>query len=187
MSVADLYAAGPGTGEEASGARVPPQDVAAEQSVLGAMLLSKDAIDPAVDVLQGRDFYRPVNELIFDTIVDLANRGEPADAITVGAELTRRGELGRVGGAPYLHTLVAGVPVAASVDFYAEIVREKAILRRLIQVGDRIASFGWAEQGEIADVVDRAQKEVLDVDGASGSDDYHTVAELMDLTIQEID
>jgi replicative DNA helicase len=187
VSVADLYAAGPEAGEETSGARVPPQDVAAEQSVLGAMLLSKEAIDPAADVLQGRDFYRPVHELLFDTIVDLANRGEPADAITVSAELTRRGELGRIGGAPYLHTLVAGVPVAASVDFYAEIVREKAILRRLIQVGERIASFGWAEQGELSEVVDRAQKEVLDVDGASGSDDYHTVAELMDHTIQEID
>ncbi|MFZ0142523.1 MAG: DnaB-like helicase N-terminal domain-containing protein, partial [Aeromicrobium sp.] len=187
MSVADLYAAGPEVGEEESGARVPPQDVAAEQSVLGAMLLSKEAIDPAVDMLQGRDFYRPVHETLFDTIVDLASRGEPADAITVSAELTRRGELSRVGGAPYLHTLVAGVPSTASVDYYAEIVREKAILRRLIQVGDRISGFGWAEQGEIAEIVDRAQKEVLDVDGASGGDDYSTIAELVGPTIQEID
>ena len=187
VSVADLYAAGPEAGEEASGARVPPQDIDAEQSVLGAMLLSKEAIDPAADVLQGRDFYRPVHELLFDTIVDLATRGEPADAITVSAELTRRGELGRIGGAPFLHTLVAGVPTAASVDYYAEIVREKAILRRLIQVGDRIAGFGWSEQGEIAEIVDRAQKEVLDVDGASGSDDYTTIAELVGPTIQEID
>src|SRR5688500_6070110 len=155
-------------------------------SVLGAMLLSKDAIDSAADILQGRDFYRPNHELIFDTIVDLATRGEPADAITVSAELTRRGELGRIGGAPYLHTLVAGVPVTASADFYAEIVREKAILRRLIQVGDRIAGFGWAEQGEIAEIVDRAQKEVLDVDGASGSDDYRSIADLIGPTIDEI-
>ena len=187
MSVADLYAASPEADEDAHGGRVPPQDVAAEQSVLGAMLLSKQAIDPAADVLQSRDFYRPAHELVFDTIVDLANRGEPADAITVAAELQRRGELARVGGAPYLHTLVAGVPVAASVDFYAEIVREKAILRRLIEVGQRIAGFGWAEQGEIAEIVDRAQAEVLEVDGASGSDDYQTVATLMDATIQEID
>jgi replicative DNA helicase len=187
VSVADLYATSPESDEDATGARVPPQDVAAEQSVLGAMLLSKQAIDPASDVLQSRDFYRPAHEMVFDTIVDLANRGEPADAITVGAELQRRGELARVGGAPYLHTLVAGVPVAASVDFYAEIVREKAILRRLIEVGQRIAGFGWAEQGEIADIVDRAQAEVLEVDGASGSDDYQSVAALMDQTIQEID
>ena len=78
-------------------------------------------------------------------------------------------------------------PVAASVDFYAEIVREKAILRRLIEVGDRIAAFGWSEQGELSEIVDRAQKEVLDVDGASGSDDYTPLSELMDRTIQEID
>lgn len=187
MSVADLYAAGPEVGDDTSGARVPPQDIIAEQSVLGAMLLSKDAIDPATDVLQGRDFYRPSHELVFDTISALAMRGEPADAITVGAELGRRGELARVGGAPYMHTLVAGVPVTASIDYYAEIVREKAILRRLISVGERIAGFGWAEQGEIAEIVDRAQAEVLEVDGASGSDDYRTIAELIGPTIQEID
>ncbi|MGH3457301.1 replicative DNA helicase [Aeromicrobium sp.] len=187
MSVADLYAAAPDAGEDTSGARVPPQDIIAEQSVLGAMLLSKDAIDPATDALQGRDFYRPSHELVFDTITALALRGEPADAITVGAELGRRGELARVGGAPYLHTLVAGVPVTASIDYYAEIVREKAILRRLISVGERIAGFGWAEQGEIAEIVDRAQAEVLEVDGASGSDDYKTIAELIGPTIQEID
>ncbi len=187
MSIADLHAADSGPDEEAPGARVPPQDVAAEQSVLGAMLLSKEAIDPATDVLEGRDFYRPAHELVFETVASLASRGEPADAITVAAELQRRGDLGRVGGAPYLHTLVAGVPVAASVDFYAEIVREKAILRRLIQVGQRIAGFGWAEQGEIADIVDRAQAEVLDVDGASGSDDYQSLAELIPSTIDEIE
>jgi len=186
VSVADLYAAGPEAGEEASGARVPPQDVAAEQSVLGAMLLSKEAIDTAADMLESRDFYRPANELIFDTIVNLATRGEPADAITVSAELTRRGEIGRVGGAPYLHTLVAGVPTAASADFYAEIVHEKAILRRLIQVGERIAGFGWSERGEITEIVDRAQAEVLDVDGASGSDDYRVIADLIGPTIDEI-
>ncbi|WP_304438646.1 DnaB-like helicase C-terminal domain-containing protein, partial [Aeromicrobium sp. Leaf272] len=145
------------------------------------------AIDPAADLLEGRDFYRPAHEAIFETIVDLAQRGEPADAITVSAELQRRGDLTRVGGAPYLHTLVAGVPIASNVDYYAEIVREKAILRRLIEVGQKIAGLGWAETGEIAEIVDRAQAEVLDVDGSSGTDDYRVISELMAQTIQEID
>ncbi len=187
MSVAELYEAAPDPGEDAGSGRVPPQDLAAEQSVLGAMLMSKLAIDPASDVLDGRDFYRPAHELIFDTIVDLANRGEPADAITVAAELQRRGEVGRIGGAPYLHTLVAGVPIAANVDFYADIVHEKAVLRRLVEVGQRIAQLGQAGQGEVSEIVDRAQKEVLDVDGTKQAEDYSSVSDLMSITIDEIE
>ncbi len=184
MSVSDLYEPEP---DSAADAHVPPQDVAAEQSVLGAMLLSKNAIDPAADTVQGRDFYRPAHELIFDTIVGLATRGEPADAITVAAELQRRGEVARVGGAPYLHTLVSGVSIAANVDYYAHIVREKAILRRLVQVGQRIAQLGQAGQGELEDIVDRAQAEVLDVDGSRGADDYRLISELIPGTIDEIE
>ena len=187
MSVTELYEAASEPGEDAGSGRVPPQDLAAEQSVLGAMLMSKLAVDPAADILDGRDFYRPAHELIFDTIVDLANRGEPADAITVAAELQRRGEIGRIGGAPYLHTLVASVPIAANVDFYADIVHEKAVLRRLVEVGQRIAQLGQAGQGEVSDIVDRAQKEVLDVDGSKQGEDYNTVSSLMTMTIDEIE
>lgn len=187
MSVTDLYAADVEPDDDHGPGRVPPQDLPAEQSVLGAMLLSKQAIDPATDILAGRDFYRPAHELIFDTIGSLAQRGEPADAITVAAELQRRGELARIGGAPYLHTLVAGVPIASNVDFYAEIVREKAILRRLVEVGGKIAALGYAEQGEITDIVDRAQAEVLDVDGSNKAEDYRKIGDLMDYTIDEID
>lgn len=186
MSVSDLYPEAP---EEERGApsRVPPQDIPAEQSVLGAMLMSKQAIDPASDVLQGRDFYRPAHELVFEVITDLAGRGEPADAITVAAELQRRGEIVRVGGAPYLHTLVASVPIATNVDYYAQIVREKAVLRRLIEVGQKIAGLGWAEEGEVEHLVSTAQAEVLDVDGGSGTDDYRAIADLMPRTVQEIE
>src|SRR6478609_11699591 len=123
IAVPDDYGSGGGAG------RVPPQDEGAEQSVLGAMLLSKDAIADVVEVVRGSDFYRPAHELIYDAVLDLYGRGEPVDAITVSAELTRAGDLARVGGAPYLHTLVAGVPVAANAGYYAGIVREKAILR----------------------------------------------------------
>ena len=184
MSVADLYEPEPDDGAEAF---APPQDVAAEQSVLGAMMLAKAAIDPANDLLTGRDFYRPAHELIFDTIVDLSSRGEPADAITVAAELQRRGEVARIGGAPYLHTLVSGVSIAANVDYYAQIVREKAILRRLVEVGQRIAQLGQAGQGELADIVDRAQADVLAVDGSKGASDYRVISELIAPTIDEIE
>src|SRR3954466_7190907 len=97
--------------------RQPPQDVQAEQSVLGGMLLSKDAIADVVEILRSGDFYRPAHATIFDAIIDLFGRGEPADAITVAAALDQRQELSRVGGAPYLHTLLNSVPTAANAAY----------------------------------------------------------------------
>ncbi|NCW35378.1 MAG: replicative DNA helicase, partial [Actinobacteria bacterium] len=86
--------------------RTPPQDLVAEQSVLGGMLLSKDAIADVVEIIRERDFYRPAHELIYDAIIDLYGRGEPVDPVTVSAELTKRGDMAKAGGAPYLHTLL---------------------------------------------------------------------------------
>ena len=185
MAVADEYSRPQATAPEYD--RQPPQDVAAEQSVLGGMLLSKDAIADVVEVLHGADFYRPAHQVIFDCILDLYGRGEPADAITVSAELTRAGDLARVGGAPYLHTLVAGVPVAANAGYYAGIVREKAILRRLIDAGTKIVQIGYAAEGQVDDVVDRAQAEVYAVTDKRTSEDYAPLADIMELTIDELE
>ena len=102
------------TSPVSAGDRTPPQDMAAEQSVLGAMMISKDAIADVVEVVRGTDFYRPTHEMIHDAIIDLYGRGEPADMVTVADELSKRGELQRIGGAPYLHTLLASVPIAAN-------------------------------------------------------------------------
>jgi len=153
----------PDTGGSGSLVRTPPQDLAAEQSVLGGMLLSKDAIADVVEVLRGPDFYRPAHELVYEAILDLYGRGEPADAVTVSAELVKRGEMGRVGGAPYLHTLLQSVPTAANAGYYARIVRETAILRRLIEAGTKIVQLGYAGDGDADDIVDAAQAEVYGV------------------------
>jgi replicative DNA helicase len=174
-------------GREPQIGRTPPQDENAEQSVLGAMLLSKDAIADVVEVLRGADFYRPAHELVFDSILDLYGRGEPADAITVSAELTRDGDLARAGGAPYLHTLVAGVPVAANAGYYAAIVREKAILRRLVDAGTKIVQIGYAAEGQVDDVVDQAQAEIYSVTDRRASEDYAPLADIMELTIDELE
>jgi replicative DNA helicase len=107
VSIAEL----PSYGNQSRGAReggteferTPPQDLIAEQGVLGGMLLSKDAIADVVEIIRDRDFYRPAHELIYDAIVDLYGRGEPVDPVTVSAELTKRGDIARAGGAPYLH------------------------------------------------------------------------------------
>ncbi|TNC27240.1 replicative DNA helicase [Amycolatopsis alkalitolerans] len=170
--------------------RQPPQDVTAEQSVLGGMLLSKDAIADVVEELRPGDFYLPKHQAVYDCVLDLYGRGEPADPITVSAELERRGELARVGGAPYLHTLIATVPTAANAGYYAEIVAEKAILRRLVEAGTRIVQYGYGaanEGGEINEVVDRAQAAIYEVTERRTSEDYVALEELLQPTMDEID
>ena len=115
--------------------RTPPQDLAAERGVLGGMMLSKDAIADVVETVRGNDFYRPAHESIYEAILDLYGRGEPADAVTIADELTKRGEITKIGGAAYLHQLIQSVPTAANAGFYAEIVAERAVLRRLVTAG----------------------------------------------------
>ncbi|MDQ1627842.1 MAG: replicative helicase [Actinomycetota bacterium] len=182
MSVAEFPAQG--TSEFT---RTPPQDVAAEQSVLGGMLLSKDAIADVVEAVRGHDFYRPAHELVFEAVLDLYGRGEPADAVTVSAELQKRGELGRVGGAPYLHTLISSVPTAANAGYYARIVRETAILRRLIEAGTKIVQLGYTGDGDADDIVDAAQAEVYAVTDRRTSEDYVPLSAIMEGTLDEIE
>ena len=169
--------------------RQPPQDLAAEQSVLGGMLLSKDAIADVLEKLRPGDFYRPNHQQIYDAILDLFGHGEPADAVTVAAELDRRGLLRRIGGAPYLHTLIATVPTAANAGYYAGIVAEKAVLRRLVEAGTRVVQYGYAgaEGADVAEVVDRAQAEIYDVTEDRGSEDMVALEDLLQPTMDEID
>src|SRR5689334_13838718 len=167
--------------------RTPPHDIAAEQCVLGGMLLSKDAISDVLEVIRPHDYYRPAHQLVHEVILDLYGRGEPADAVTVAAELTRRGEVGRVGGADYLHTLIASVPTAANAGYYARIVRERAILRRLVEVGTRIVQLGYSGDGEADDLVDQAQAEVYSVTDRRVSEDYLPLSEIMPGALDEIE
>ena len=127
--------------------RVPPQNVDAEMSVLGGMMLSKDAIADVIEILRSADFYRPAHASVYEVVIELFGRGEPADAVTVGAELKKKGELERIGGLPYLHTLVATVPTAANAAYYARIVREQAQLRSLVEAGTRIVQLGYTTDG----------------------------------------
>ena len=145
------------------GSRTMPHDDVAEQSVLGGMLLSKDAIADVVESLRASDFYKPAHETIYEAILSLYGHGSPADAITVADELKKRGELTRVGGASYLHTLIASVPTAANAQYYAEIVKEHAIMRRLIEAGTKIAQLGYANETEVDTLVDQAQAEIYAV------------------------
>ncbi len=169
--------------------RTPPQDLAAEQSVLGGMMLSKDAIADVVEHLRGgrllqagsrarlRGDPRPVRPR--------ASRRTPSRS---SAELTKRGEMSRVGGAPYLHTLISMVPTAANAGYYARIVRERAVLRRLVEAGTRIVQLGYAtEGGDVDDLVNSAQAEVYAVTEQRTSEDYLPLADILNGTMEEIE
>lgn len=182
MSIDEEIGAGPGF------ERTPPHNIEAEQSVLGGMLLSKDAIADVIEIVRADDFYRPAHQMVFDVITDLYGRGEPADAVTVFDELQKRGEMARVGGAAYLHTLTAVVPTAANAGYYAKIVREQAILRRLIEAGTRIVSYGYGGQNEeVDDLVDRAQAEIYKVTERRTSEDYAALADIMPGALDELE
>jgi len=163
VTIQELF---PGATDSTGDDRLPPQDVPAEQSVLGGMLLSKDAIADCVEVLKGGDFYRPAHESIFEAVLHLYGRGEPADAVTVSDELTKRGDLARVGGQAYLHQL----------------------LRRLVEAGTRIVQLGYAQGGgDVEDIVNAAQAEVYAVADKRGGEDYAVLGDILEMTVDEIE
>lgn len=143
--------------------RVPPQDIHAEQCSLGGMLLSKRAIAEVIEVVDADDFYRPQHETVFRAIVDMYGKNEPADQITVGNYLRELGVLGKIGGGAYLSELVQSVPTAANAEYYAEIVRDCAIRRRIVEAGHRITEIGYSGEGAAYQANDAAQAELANV------------------------
>lgn len=188
MSLADISEerlGGPREGR--GGERVPPHDLLAEQSALGGMMLSKDAVADVIETLRGSDFYVPKHELIFEAILSLYSHGEPTDVVTVTDELIKTGELQRAGGADYLHTLTSVVPTAANAGYYASIVNERALLRRLVEAGTRIVQMGYNGQGEALDLVNNAQAEIYSVTGAERAEDYVPLEVAVGAAIEEIE
>lgn len=170
-----------------SSERLLPNDMLAEQSTLGGMLLSQEAIAEVFETVKGADFYAPKHEVIFDAIVSLYGKGEPTDVITVTDELTKFGNLIRAGGADYLHTLTSIVPTAANASYYAKIVQEKATLRRLVEVGTKIAQMGYASEGDVEDLVNQAQSDVYAVGQAGVGEDYVGLSDSIEDAIREIE
>ncbi|BDZ48660.1 replicative DNA helicase [Frondihabitans sucicola] len=167
--------------------RTPPHDLLAEQSTIGGMLLSKDATADVIETVRAADFYLPKHEVIFNALLGLYSHGEPTDVIAVTDELTKSGELSRAGGAEYLHTLTGLVPTAANAGYYASIVAEKAVLRRLVEAGTRIVQMGYASEGEVIDLVNNAQAEVYNVAGGVQTEDYVPLTDAVTVAIDEIE
>jgi replicative DNA helicase len=185
MSIADISDERLGGRREPD--RTPPHDLLAEQSTLGGMLLSGDAVADVIEALRGTDFYVPKHELIFEAILSLYSHGEPTDVIAVTDELIKTGDLQRAGGADYLHSLTSIVPTAANAAYYASIVRERALLRRLVEAGTRIVQMGYNGQGDALDLVNTAQAEIYSVTGAEQAEDYVPLQIAVDAAVEEIE
>lgn len=165
---------------------MPPWDERAERAVLGAIMLSAQAVADVADVLTGEDFYRPAHSEVYQAAVAVAQANEPIDTVTLADELQRRGTLAKVGGAPYLLTLIQDVPTATNAGYYAEIVAAKALQRRLIEAGTRIAQFGYAGGDEPAEMVERARAEVDKLVGVQRATDASVLADLIPAHLDEL-
>ena len=143
--------------------KVPPHSLEAEQSVLGAMLLDKDAIAKAIDILVVDDFYREAHRIIFDAVVTLYNRAEPVDLIMVTELLRQKNALESVGGASYISSLANMVPTAANAEYYASIVKDKSIYRALVNAGNQISSMGFESGQDVEQTMDRAQQLIFNI------------------------
>jgi replicative DNA helicase len=167
--------------------RVPPHNVEAEESVLGSMLLSKDAIAEVLELLREDDFYRPAHRTVFRSVLELYGHGDAVDAVTVQEELRRNGALADIGGAPFLHTLVASVPTAANASYYARIVKEAGVLRRLIDVGTQIVQLGFETPQDTERAVDIAESLVYQVAQGRITEDYHSLRDVLTGTLEAIE
>ncbi|HET7380289.1 MAG TPA: replicative DNA helicase [Gaiellales bacterium] len=167
--------------------RVPPQNLEAEQGVLGSMLLDRDAIARAIEGLRADDFYRDAHRVIFQAMVELFERGEPVDLITVTNRLAANGKLEDVGGPTYVASLPNLVPTAANVDFYANIVLEKSMLRALISAGTHIAAMGYDGADEVAQMIDRAEKLVFGIASRRSVQDFEAIKEILKQSFEKID
>ena len=158
--------------------RVPPQNLEAEQSVLGAILLDNDAINQTLEILSAEDFYRESHRQVFRAMVELSDHIQPVDAITLTELLRTKNALEQIGGAPYIAELAAIVPTAANVAHYARIVREKAVLRTLASVATEIASGAYDQPSNVDDFLDQAEHRVFEISERRIRPAFHTMPEL---------
>jgi len=167
--------------------RIPPQNIEAEQSVLGAMLLSRDAVDKAGEILVEDDFYRPDDRIIFSAIMGLHNRNEAVDLVTVTEELRRQGKLDAVGGAAALAALNNAVPTAANVVYHAKIVEEKSLRRQLINAATEVAASGYEEETDVAQTIDQAEQKILAVANRKHTGGITKIGDIVKSTLKRIE
>ncbi|WZX99791.1 replicative DNA helicase [Bacillus sp. FSL W7-1360] len=167
--------------------RIPPQNIEAEQAVLGACFLAGQAVTTASERLLPEDFYRVSHQRIYEVMLDLAERGEPVDLVTVTSTLQDRGWLDEIGGVTYLTDLANAVPTAANVEYYSRILEEKSLLRRLIRAATNIAKNGYASEEEVDAILDEAEKAILDVSHRKNSGSFVSIKDVLVETYDRIE
>jgi replicative DNA helicase len=167
--------------------KVPPQNLEAESSVLGGILLENEAVNLVLELLRAEDFYRESHRKIFRAMIELSDRNEPVDLITLSEFLKGRGDLEAVGGTAYLASLADFVPTAANISFYARIVREKSILRSLISTATDIATRGYEEQGNVEEFLDAAEKVIFDISEKKIKASFIAVGDMIKDTLKTVE
>ncbi len=167
--------------------KVPPQNLEAEESVLGAILIDNEACTLALPLLRGEDFYREAHRKLFEAMSVLHEEGSPVDTITLTEALRRHEQLQAVGGAAFIAELVERVPTAANVEYYAKIVREKALLRGLIGTATEIATSAYEAGGAVDEIVEEAEKKIFSIAEAHVTPTFSTVSDLLPLAIKEVE
>jgi replicative DNA helicase len=167
--------------------RVPPQNNEAEQSVLGAVFLSKEALITAIEILRPEDFYKTAHQRIFKTMQDLYERGEPVDLVTVTAELQDHKLLDEVGGVTYLTEIARSVPTAANIEYYARIVEEKSLLRRLIRTATKIANDGYSREDDVTQILADAERYILEIAQNRNSGGFTPIRDVLLETYERIE
>ena len=167
--------------------KIPPQNIEAEQSVLGGILLENEAISRVLETLITDDFYRESHRKIFNSMIELFEKNEPIDLITLTNVLKSKSQLDDVGGGAYLATLVDSIPTAANIGYYAKIVKEKAILRRLINTATEIVTRGYEDEGDISDILDQAEKDIFQITESQIKPSFYDVKSLLKESFKTIE
>lgn len=167
--------------------KVPPHNIEAEQSVLGSMLLDREAIMVALEILKPEDFYKEAHKEIFESIFSLFSKNEPVDLVTLTEELKARGTLEAIGGIPYLISLGSGVPMASNVKHYADIVERKSTLRNLIRSSEEIINLGYTADVPVGDIIEQAQKSIYDLSQNRSREGFTPIQEVLSDTFDQIE
>lgn len=167
--------------------KIPPQNIEAEQSVLGGILIENQAINRVMETLNAEDFYREAHRKIFDALLDLSERDEPADLITLTNELRKKNELDPVGGASYIASLIDSVPTAANIEYYARIVKEKALLRKLIETATDLITQGYEDRGDVEAFLDEAERSIFQITENKVKPSFYPIREIVKQSFKTIE
>jgi len=170
-----------------SSRKLPPQNMEAEQSVLGGVLIENEAVNKVMEILDGDDFYRDAHRKIFNALITLSERDEPADLITLTNELRKTNQLDSVGGASYVASLIDSVPTAANIEYYAKIVKEKAILRKLIETSTNIITQSYEDRGDVESFLDEAERVIFEISERRVKPSFYSIRDIVKESFKTIE